>query len=313
MKRCLFCYQHLTENETDFHPSCSRKIFEQPVPPGLPYTEAQMAELALKVVQTQVTVTGVQAKLSLHLESPEGRRSLKRFTIVGLWGGYILKPPTGHYPQLPEVEDLTMHLASQARISVVPHSLIRLQSGSLAYITKRIDRVKTGKLHMEDMCQLTERLTEDKYHGSHEQVAKTILKYSRNPGLDVVNYFEQVLFSFLTGNADMHLKNFSLIKLPGIGYVLSPAYDLVATALVNPADKEDLALTLNGKKKKINRNDFIAALQTLNLDPKQQENIFRKMMRAKAGWMDFIGMSFLSDDFKQRLMTIIEQRFIRII
>ena len=313
MKRCLYCYQPLNGNETDFHPVCSRKIFDQAVPPEFPYTEAQMANLALKVVQSQVSVTGVQAKLSLHLESPEGRRSLKRFTIVGLWGGYILKPPTGHYPQLPEVEDLTMHLASQARISVVPHSLIRLQSGSLAYITKRIDRVKTGKLHMEDMCQLTERLTEDKYHGSHEQVAKTILKYSRNPGLDVVNYFEQVLFSFLTGNADMHLKNFSLIKLPGIGYVLSPAYDLVATALVNPADKEDLALTLNGKKKKINRNDFIAAFRTLNLDPKQQENIFRKMMRAKAGWMDFIGMSFLSDDFKERLMTIIEQRFKRII
>jgi len=313
MKRCLFCYQPLTEIETDFHPSCSKKIFEQPVPPELPYKEAQMAELALKVVQTQVTVTGVQAKLSLHLESSEGKRAPKRFTIVGLCGGYILKPPTRHYPQLPEVEDLTMHLARLASISVVPHSLIRLQSGSLAYITKRIDRVKTGKLHMEDMCQLTERLTEDKYHGSHEQVAKVILKYSRNPGLDVINYFEQVLFSFLTGNADMHLKNFSLIKSPGIGHVLSPAYDLVATALVNPADKEDLALTLNGKKKKITRNDFIAAFRTLILNPKQQENIFRKMMSAKAGWMDFIGISFLSDDFKERLMTIIEQRFKRII
>ena len=313
MKRCLYCYQPLTGNETDFHPSCSRKIFDQPVPPELPYTESQMADLGLKVIQTQVTVTGVQAKLSLHLESPEGRRIPKRFTIVGLWGGYILKPPTANYPQLPEVEDLTMHLARLARISVVPHSLIRLQSGSLAYITKRIDRVKTGKLHMEDMCQLTDRLTEDKYHGSHEQVAKAILKYSRNPGLDVVNYFEQVLFSFLTGNADMHLKNFSLIKLPGRGYVLSPAYDLVATALVNPADKEDLALTLNGKKKKITRNDFIAAFRTLNLDPKQQENIFRKMMNSKAAWMDFIGISFISDEFKERLCDIIEERFKRVL
>jgi len=313
MYRCLYCYQPLTGDETDFHPSCSRKIFDQPVPPELPYTEAQMNDLALKVVQTQVTVTGVQAKLSLHLESPEGQRRPKRFTIVGLCGGYILKPPTGHYPQLPEVEDLTMHLASLARISVVPHSLIRLQSGNLAYIAKRIDRVKMQKLHLEDMCQLTERLTEDKYHGSCEQVAKAILKYSRNPGLDVVNYFEQVLFSFLTGNADMHLKNFSLIKLPGRGHVLSPAYDLVATALVNPADKEELALSLYGKKKKITRNDFIAAFRILNLDPKQQENIFRKMMSAKAGWTDFIGISFLNDEFKERLMNIIEQRFKRII
>ena len=129
----------------------------------------------------------------------------------------------------------------------------------------------------------------------------------------IISYFEQVLFSFLTGNADMHLKNFSLIKIPGTGHVLSPAYDMVATTLVNLTDKEDLALTLNGKKKKITRNDFIIVFRTLNIDPKQQENIFKKMMNAKAGWMDFIGISFLSEDFKERLMNIIEQRFKRII
>jgi len=313
MKRCLFCYQPLEENEVDFHPGCSRKIFGQPEPPILPYTEEQMGELALKVVQSQIAVTGVQAKLSLHLQAIDGSRGPKRFTIFGLWGGYILKPQTGHYPQLPEVEDLTMHLASLAKIEVVPHSLIRLQSGGLAYITKRIDRDKIRKLHMEDMCQLTERLTEDKYHGSYEQIAKTILKYSRNPGLDVVNFFEQVLFSFLTGNADMHLKNFSLLNTPGVGYALSPAYDMVSTALVNPADDEDMALALNAKKKKIGRKDFIVAFNTLKLDQKQQDNIFKKMENAKDAWMDFIGISFLSDDFKERLMNIIKQRFSRII
>jgi len=166
---------------------------------------------------------------------------------------------------------------------------------------------------MEDMCQLTERLTEDKYNGSYEQVAKAILKYSRNPGLDMINFFEQILFSFLTGNADMHLKNFSLLKTPAIGYTLSPAYDMVSTALVNPADNEDLALTLNAKKKKISRKDFVAAFNTLKFDQKQQDNIFRKMEKAKDAWMDFIGISFLSDDFKNRLMNIIEQRFTRIL
>ena len=313
MKRCLFCYQPLEENEVDFHPGCSRKIFGQPEAPILPYTEDQMGELALKIVQRQIAVTGVQAKLSLHLQAPNGTRGPKRFTIVGLWGGYILKPQTGHYPQLPEVEDLTMHLASLAKIEVVPHSLIRLQSGGLAYITKRIDRDKIRKLHMEDMCQLTERLTEDKYHGSYEQIAKTILKYSRNPGLDVVNFFEQVLFSFLTGNADMHLKNFSLLKTPGIGYTLSPAYDMVSTALVNPADKEDLALTLNAKKKKIGRKDFIAAFNTLKLDQKQQENIFRKMDNAKEVWMDFIDFSCLSEEFKRLMKQLITNRFNRLV
>jgi len=312
MKRCLYCYQTLAANEIDFHPTCSRKIFDQPDPPVLPYSEQQMTELALQVVKSQIAVTGVQAKLSLELARGEQRGEPKRFTIVGLWGGYILKPPTAQYKQLPEVEDLTMHLAQIAKIDVVPHCLIRLQNKGLAYITKRIDRNKKNKLHMEDMCQLTERLTEDKYHGSYEQIAKAIVKYSSNPGLDVVNFFEQVLFSFLTGNADMHLKNFSLIRKPGIGNVLAPAYDLVATALVNPADKEDLALTLNGKKKKITGKDFIAAFTTLNLDPKQQENVLNKMTKAREDWMDFIDISFLNKEFKASMKLIVADRFTRL-
>jgi serine/threonine-protein kinase HipA len=312
MKRCLYCYQPLGENETDFHSVCSNKIFGQPDPPKLPYTEKQMEELAAQVVKSQITIPGVQPKLSMNLSSAKGKHGPGRFTIVGLWGGYILKPPTVHYQQLPEIEDLTMHLASLAKIEVVPHTLIRLQSGNLAYITKRIDRTKKGKLHMEDMCQLTGRLTENKYHGSYEQVAGAIMKYSSYPGLDVVNFFEQVLFSFITGNADMHLKNFSLIKNPGKGYRLSPGYDMVSTALVNPADHEDLALTLNGKKKKINRQDFIDSFNTLGLDPKQQDNIFRKMASATTTWIDFIEIGFLDRQLKETMQNLIKERTARL-
>jgi len=289
---CLYCYKPLDQDQTDFHPGCSKKIFETSVAPLLPFTEEQIGDLALQMVRSQITVTGVQPKLSLSIAKGENKNEIKRFTIVGLWGGYILKPPTLQYPHLPEVEDLSMHLARIARISTVPHSLIRMKSGSLAYITKRIDRTKNGKILMEDMCQLTERLTENKYHGSYEQIAKAILKYSVNPGLDVVNLFEQLLFSFLTGNADMHLKNFSLINLPGMGYSLAPAYDLVATALINPGDREDLALTLNGKKQRIKRNDFIAAFNTLKLDVKQQDNLFAKFDLVIPKWFDFIDISF---------------------
>lgn len=311
-KRCLYCYQILKDNETDFHAACSKKIFGVHIPPELPYSEGNMNELASQVIQSQATVTGVQPKLSLHLATTEQPNLAKRFTIVGMWGGFILKPPSPHYPHLPEVEDLTMHLASIAKIKVVPHSLIRLASGNLAYITKRIDRLNKEKLHMEDMCQLTDKLTEDKYRGSYEQVAKTLLKFSATPGLDVINFFELVLFSFLTGNADMHLKNFSLIHQPLTGPVFSPAYDLVATTLVNPADDEDLALTLNGKKKKINQNDFKAAFTALGLDAKQQENIFKKMEKAKSGWLEFIDFSFLNDEMKVAYKNLIQNRFDRL-
>ncbi|HCS20061.1 MAG TPA: toxin HipA [Bacteroidetes bacterium] len=311
--RCLYCYQILLEGETDFHASCSKKMFGTVEPPVLPYTEEQMAELAGEIIQSQSTITGVQAKLSLHLASAERPNLPKKFTIVGLWGGYILKPPTTHYQQLTEVEDLTMHLAELAGIKVVPHSLIRMASGNLAYITKRIDRYKKEKLHMEDMCQLTERLTEHKYQGSHEQIAKAIIKYSNTPGLDLVNFFEMVLFSFLTGNADMHLKNYSLLYQFERGPVLSPAYDLVATALVNKADDEDLALTLNGKKKKIKKQDFIFAMNTVKLDNKQQANIFKKMEKAIPKWLDFIDISFLDHDFKKQYKAIINERSNRVL
>lgn len=312
MQNCLYCYRPLNNQEKDFHAQCSKKIFGEQIPPVIPFSENQLEELAKEVIKTHTTVTGVQPKLSLQLVKGNDSTSIKKFTIVGLWGGYILKPASPNYTQLPEVEDLTMHLAGIAKIKVVPHSLIRLQSGNLAYITKRIDRIKKGKLHMEDMCQLTERLTEDKYLGSYEQIAKAIKKYSATPGLDVINFFEIVLFSFLTGNADMHLKNFSLIQQPGLGMVLSAAYDLLSTAIVNPKDDEDLALTLNGKKKKIKRTDFVAAFKTMNLDDKQQENIFSKMLKYKSAWIEQIQNSFLSEEFKMAYTSLLEERFSRI-
>lgn len=312
MSNCLFCYQPLAANEHDFHAACSKKIFGQTTPPVLPYSEEDLEPLAREVIQRQTAVTGVQAKLSLHITGSNKQGTERRFTIVGLWGGYILKPPTAMYPQLPEVEDVTMHLAAVAKIKTAPHSLIRLQSGTLAYLTKRMDRLKKRKLAMEDMCQLTDRLTEDKYHGSYEQIGKVIQKYSATPGLDVVNFFELVLFSFLTGNADMHLKNFSLLEHPEMGMTLSPAYDLINTALVNPADEEEMALTLNGKKKKFKKHDFVAAMNTLKLDEKQQENIFQKMVKAFPKWLELIDRSFMSDDFKEAYKIILKERMKRL-
>jgi serine/threonine-protein kinase HipA len=312
MSRCLYCYKPLANNEQDFHSTCSKKLFGQPTPPALPYSEEDLEALAKEVIQSQTAVTGVQAKLSLHITGNKKAGTERRFTLVGLWGGYILKPPTAFYPQLPEVEDLTMHLATVAKIKTVPHSLIRLQSGHLAYVTKRVDRIKKGKLAMEDMCQLTERLTEDKYQGSYEQIGKAIWKYSTTPGLDVVNFLELVLFSFITGNADMHLKNFSLLEQPGLGMTLSPAYDLVNTALVNPADEEEMALNINGKKKKLKKQDFVAAMNTLKVDEKQQQNMFSKMEKALPKWLDAIDESFLSEDFKEQYKSILLERLNRL-
>lgn len=307
MKRCLFCYNGLEDSTTDFHETCSKKFFNKKWPPDFAYTEEQLVVLAKQIVQSQIAVTGVQAKLSLNIEKQVEKNNPAKFTIVGLWGGYILKLPSSTYRQLPELEDTTMHLAGLFKMQTVPHALFRLRSGNLAYVTKRIDRTDEGqKIHMEDMCQLTERLTEHKYRGSYEQIGKAILKYSSNPGLDIVNFFEQVIFSFLTGNADMHLKNFSLSH--HLGYSLCPAYDMVATALVVKGDNEQLALTLNGKKNRIVMEDFLVSSKQFRIDPKVINYIFRKAQSTFPQWVDFIRISFLSEDLKGQYIKLIGDR-----
>lgn len=306
--RCLYCYQPIANGEQDFHPKCSRKIFGKPEPPLLEYTNDQMLELAEKIVQSQSTVTGVQAKLSLGLKKMSAGDRPHKLTIMGVWGDYILKPPSEHYPALPELEDLTMHLAAIAGINTVPHTLIRLQSGELAYLTKRIDRKGRQKVHMEDMCQLTERLTEAKYLGSYEQIGKAIIKYSVHPVLDIIHFFEQVIFCFLTGNNDMHLKNFSLYKDPKLGYHLSPAYDMVAAALVVQGDKDELALTLNGKKRKIARKDFDEAISHFPVDQKAYANIFSRLGKVLPQWHECVEQSFLPAEMKAQYHAMLDEK-----
>jgi serine/threonine-protein kinase HipA len=307
-RRCLSCYRVLDSGSHDFHAACSRKMFGTPFPPELPYSEADMLDLALKVVRSQISVTGVQAKLSLEMEQAAKAAGVRRFTIVGMWGRYILKPPSTHFPHLPEVEDCTMHLAELAGIRTVPHSLIRLHTGQLAYITTRIDRMGKDMLHMEDMCQITGRLTEHKYHGSHERIAKAILQYSAHPLLDVGLFYEQVVFSFLTGNADMHLKNFSLIHRPDIGWTLAPAYDMVATKLIMPQDTEELALTLDGKKKNLSKDNFSNAFRLAGMDEKVITAMFRRFEQAIPKWVDRIHASFLPASMMEEYTAMIAER-----
>ena len=292
MCKCLYCYKPLADGEVDYHKSCARKIFESTTVPVLPYTRANIKELAREIVTASTTVTGVQAKLSLDISRGHAGEP-QRFTIVGLWGRFILKPQTDRFAHLPENEDLTMHMAEAAGIKTVPHSLIRFVDGELCYLTRRVDRTKKGaKIAMEDMCQLSERLTEDKYKGSYERIAKLIRRYSSAPLLDVVNFWEVVLFSWLTGNADMHLKNFSLFR-PAFDYMMTPAYDLLSTALAMPEDDEELALTLNGKKKRIKREDFEIAMRDSGLEEKAISNLFLRFSKAIPKWHELITESFL--------------------
>lgn len=304
MKRCLYCYKHLEDNDIDFHQNCSKKIFGESTPPLINYSLEDIDSLALEVINSKITLTGVQPKISLQIKSEKGEPN--RFTIIGVLGNYILKPQSSKYESLPENEDLSMHLAEIAKIKTVPHTLIRLSDNSLAYITKRIDRDKKGnKIAMEDMCQLTNRLTEYKYKGSYEQIAKIILKYSANPILDIISFFEIILFSYLIGNSDMHLKNFSLCNKKG-KHELSPAYDLLSTKMVITKDLENLALNLNGKKNNLKRQDFENLIVDY-VDRKTIDNSYKKFQNVIPKWFEFIDNSFINQKSKEKYKSIIKK------
>ena len=293
MSKCLYCYKELREGEVDFHKACSKKFFGVPTAPELPYSLDELDTLAAQVIKSQTTLTGVQAKLSLHLDRHEGSQ-------------------TPSYKTLPENEDLTMHLAEIAKIKVVPHTLIRLQDGTLGYLTKRIDRTSEGdKIPMEDMCQLTERQTEYKYKSSYEQIAKVIAKHSYVPLLDLTDFYEQVFFNWLVGNNDMHLKNYSLYAPKG-KWVLTPAYDLLNVSMVNPKDTEELALTLNAKKKRIKKSDFVRAMETSGISPKVFDNILAKYRKLLTKFNEIIDLSFLYEEDKDLYKQSIASRLARI-
>lgn len=305
--KCLYCYQPV-EKGIDFHENCSFKFFGSPSPPELDYSLDQLDELAKHVVERSVSVPGVQAKLSMSLVKQAKEESDTRLTVVGALGGrFILKPPSERFPEMPENEHTTMRMAEAFGARVVPSSLIRLASGELSYITRRVDRTETGeKIHMLDMFQITEAY--DKYKSSMEKIGKALDSYSGNTLLDKVFFYELTLFSFISGNNDMHLKNFSMIQNPS-GWTLAPAYDLLNVAILFPEDSEELALTLGGKKKKLKREHFDEFGKGLGLTDKQIQGAFNRIVKNKSKALDWMYRSFLSSDMKNAYKEVLETRF----
>jgi serine/threonine-protein kinase HipA len=310
--RCLFCYQELNSDEKDFHAKCSKSFFGSPIPPTLSLTDDELTALAKKIVSSSITIPGVQPKLSLSIFKNDKDPKNSRLTMVGLWGEYILKPQSNRFKSLPENEDLVMHLAKTAGIETAEHSLLKTESEQLVYLTKRFDRVNKKKANMEDFCQLSGLLTHDKYKSSMEKAGNIINSYVSPTArrVDLARFFELALFSFLVGNSDMHLKNFSIIKDEENQYRFSPAYDLLSSNLAMPADKEQTALTLHGKKNRIRKPDFLSFGTKIGLTEQIMARIISKYDKEMLNkFKAFIAISFLPSELKGDFILLMESRF----
>lgn len=304
MRKCLYCYRELPDNQDgDYHLPCIKAFFGTTAVPALPYRLDEIEVLAKKSVELSVTVPGVQPKISLgwvKARLEDGHAG--RLTIMdALEGMYILKPQNSLYPQMPENEHLSMKLAELFGIRVVPNSLIRMASGELCYITRRIDRKDDGsRVHMIDFQQILE--LEDKYKGTMEQVGKTIGELSVNTLLDKVRFFELAVFNFIIGNNDMHLKNFSM-WLSDFGWILSPAYDLLNVKIILPEDRDDTALMLGGKKRRFHKGYFDKLGNLLGLNHKQVNAVYRRAGQWLPEALLLIEASFLTEqnrsDYKE--------------
>lgn len=312
--RCLYCGRVISEQsqyeiKNEWHKKCQKEFFGTSDFPEIDLSKDQMEKLANETVKQKITIPGVQKKLSLHLSRGEH----SRLTIVDYPTGYILKPQTEEYAYLPEYEDLAMRIAKVAGVQTVPFGLIKT-GDSYAYITKRIDRDveddKVNKYAMEDFCQLSNRLTYDKYRGSYEGCGRIIKKYSNQVGFDLSEMYLRILISFLIGNSDMHLKNFSLREKVSMcrEYSLSAAYDIVPTNLILPEDEEEMALTVNGKKKNITKKDFYLMAEHCGVNRKAADKMMQRVCKTMEAYIILIKQSKLPVEKQEEMIEFMKMR-----
>ncbi len=302
MRFCLCC-QKSVDLKSQYHPSCLRKLFHVSWVPEFPCTVKDLPQEVSKM-GARMSLSGVQIKVSVKLN-----RETKKIEIVQEGGTHILKPEPNEYPELPLNENCCMNMAEAFEFEVPPHGLFPMKDGKLCYLIQRFDRLTPGeKTNSENMAQILSVPSEDKYKGSLEKVGKAIQLYATNMGLDLIEYFERVLFCFLTGNGDMHLKNWALVTPLDKEVKLAPCYDFVCSKIYFQ-NEEDCALTLNGKKNKLKKEDFISLSNYLGLDAKVTNKIFEKTSKQKWICLKLIQNSQLSTAAKALFSKILNHRY----
>lgn len=303
MNRCPITYEPLPDGAT--YSQLGLKLLNRNLTSLAPleFTAEQQRQESLSRAG-KMSVQGLQLKLSLVLRITEGR-----FEVVNRGGKYILKPPSLDFPGLPENEDVTMRMAAAAGIEVPLHGLVRSIDGSFSYFIKRFDRVGRDRMPVEDFAQLSGASRDTKYDSSMEKVAGIIEQFCTFPALERVKLFERTLFSFLVGNEDMHLKNFSLITRSE-KVELAPAYDFLNTAIALKGAKEQMALPVKGRKSKLTRNDLLNyfARERLQIKERILNDVLSRFAKAIPTWRELLDQSFLSVEAKQKYAALLKQR-----
>lgn len=303
MRSNCLCCQLPVKEEGRYHAKCLKAIWGKPVAPKIPFS---LADLPSKITTADdhMSISGVQVKALIRLNT-----DASEIEVAPTGSTHILKPEPNEYPSLPQMENACMSMAAALGMPAPPHGLFPMSDGRLCYIIKRFDRTEDGgKVQKETMFQLLGAT--DKYTGSLESAGKAIRAYAENVGLDTIDFFERVLFCFLIGNGDMHLKNWALL-IRDKKASLAPCYDLVASR-VYLKKESDSALTINAKNNKLKRSDFEALAGYLKIDPKATANVFDKMKNAQEMLREMCVNSELNPSMRQDFEDVMAERFKRV-
>lgn len=300
MKRCLICLR-VHDAALDHHPDCARWLFGTPKPPAIDIDLARMTTFALAMTG-RTSLSGVQQKLSLGF-TPDRLR----LTVASDRGLFVLKPQQGTFAALPENEHVTMRIADEVGIETARCGLVRLRDGTLAYLAKRFDRVDAGgKRRQEDFCQLAGYMPGAKYDGSAELCAKLVRTFATEPLIELRKLFFRLVFAWWTGNGDMHLKNFSLLSPHKSLHQLSPAYDLLSTALVIKGDAQ--ALPVGGKRDRLRRKHWHAYANHIGLPEKAATSVLEALTSKRKAACDLVDASLLPEEMKATYKALLTHR-----
>lgn len=309
MIRCPITYEILEKSSDRYSTKGLKKLsIKLTNLQDFPFSAEEQREQA-RLLASKLSIQGVQPKVSARLNI-----SGQCFEIAENGGTYIIKPQSNDWPELPENEDVTMHMAGCVGLDVPLHALIYCEDGSFSYVIRRFDRPKRHvKIAVEDFAQLSLQSRDTKYNSSMEKVAKIIEHLTTFPVLEKEKLFRLTLFSFLVGNEDMHLKNFSLIQTKG-KVTLSPVYDLLNSSIVLKKYDEEMALPIRGKRRKLTKDDIIVYFgrKRLDISPKRMDIILSSFSSQKEHFKNMITISFLSDTMKQRYMNLLIDRLERL-
>ncbi len=270
----------------------------------LPYTAVELRQEAANRAK-KLSIQGVQPKLSAAISIVD-----QEFKIVDQFGTYIIKPQNDLFPQLPENEDVTMRMAKVFGLEVPFHGMLYGKDGSLSYFIKRFDRYGRGKkVATEDFAQLTGNTRDTKYRFTMEKLIPVLDEYCSFPTIEKADFFKRILFCYLTGNEDMHLKNFSLVTKNG-KTTLTPVYDFLNSTIAIKNAEEEIALTLKGKKSNLKAADFVDyyAKERLQLNDKTIATILLQMKKATPKWKELLEISFLTDEMKGKYLNLLKTR-----